>query len=88
MNNIHFGSLNLHTNIVVEIVRSLKGEPKLAFLFFNQLKTTGFQHNVSTYVMLISILCSRAWKEIQVLYSWTLLLPSKNISTLFLHLNF
>ncbi|KAE8653034.1 pentatricopeptide repeat-containing protein At2g26790, mitochondrial [Cucumis sativus] len=43
---------------VVQVLESLRREPKIAFSFFCELEERGFQHNISTYAALIRILCS------------------------------
>ncbi|KAH7529481.1 hypothetical protein FEM48_Zijuj05G0188500 [Ziziphus jujuba var. spinosa] len=56
--NIHHSSSELDTIRVVEKLRSLGTKPKDAFLFFHEVKRAGFQHNVSTYAVLVAVLCS------------------------------
>ncbi|KAF3966709.1 hypothetical protein CMV_009214 [Castanea mollissima] len=42
---------------VVQILNSMKRDPKTAISFFDRLKEQGFAHDVSTYAALVRILC-------------------------------
>ncbi|KAF7824820.1 pentatricopeptide repeat-containing protein [Senna tora] len=50
-------SFELNPFKVVETLNRLQREPSLAWDFFQQVKKQGFQHNISTYGVLIRILC-------------------------------